>query len=411
MSIGAGGPAPARRPARWWIRSLTVLAAVSLATLAGGASAALAAPQVRLVSPTPGGAVEGPVQVEVAVQAGPGEAVTQVEARLVLASAPSGAVHRLDFAGGQQEGGESRWVTALDPLASWASGDGRAMRNGVWTVQARTVGQRGPGPWSTDAVRFVVPPPVPQVSTLASDEGTSVTVQWSRPPVPDFVSTTVERRPAGGGAFAAVATRTEPSAVSAVDADAPAGPLEYRVVTARQDGDGGQLTTSSAASPVTARPTPPPSPPAASPAETTPAPAAPAGAGGGGAGAPPAAPPGDGPLDTTTFRRTLPLPSGAPAPPAVDAADAVGSPATGAAGTPSAGEDELLADAEGARPGASRGVPGSGELRVGDAGASTTGGVLRQVAAGLLCLLVGAHVLRFRAAGARGARTSRRHAR
>lgn len=359
--------------------------ALAVLALGAGARPAHAVVEQRVVSPQEAARLTEAVDIVAEVRPAPGEEIQQVEARLVHGGQPLGEPHPLDLTQAPTESTPGRWASRLDPLASWASG-GAAMPNGDYRIEIRARTTVSTGDWTGHGVRFVVAPPVPDMSIATDDTG--IRADWRAADVPDFRSATLERATADGG-FTAVARTNDPAVRTLHDPAPPADSPRYRLVVARVSGEGGEVTATSAE----AAPAPPAAEgePTAAPATTAAAPQAPGqrpAAPGPPARRPAAPPPQSQP---TTFASILPLPSGAAvaSPPPV--------PVLTASPTVPAAVESLAPDAQ--REGddlASADPPGA--LSVREEGADMER-FLAPLAAGLVLTLGGLHLLRFRVQG------------
>jgi hypothetical protein len=237
-----------RRPLVAGVRgSLALLLALAVVLLAG--PPAHAVERVEVVSPSRGGAITGPTDIVVAVDANALQQVDLVQVRMSQAGLPGGTVRGLNQIGGERSGGQSRWATQIDPLRSWAA-DGQAMANGVYALQAQVTwtgpgGQQQTG-WSGHDVMVDAAPPATALQVRVIDAAArSVELTWDRIDLPDFRRYVVQRA-APGGSFGDIAVLATSSTTRFIDAVPEPGAYRYRVVVVRASATGGDRTSTSA---------------------------------------------------------------------------------------------------------------------------------------------------------------------
>ncbi|HWH31128.1 MAG TPA: hypothetical protein VNU01_00500 [Egibacteraceae bacterium] len=247
-----------------------LLAAAVVLLPAGGARAA---GEPGLERPTPSERVtqDGPYQITGYVDAGPGEEVRAMEARLLFDGTQLGSVRNMDFIGSQETGPgmrRTRWAVALDPLRYWE--DAQPLLNGRYRVEVRATVvfqsvPREPTAWrGVDFVIDVDPPATTVQAKVLDAAQRRVEVSWEPVLLPDFVRYVVQRK-IGAGDWKDY--REVPSAEGTRWADVVPGDGEfaYRVQTYRRAaGDGERKSPWSAPANVSVRKPPPPAPPSES---------------------------------------------------------------------------------------------------------------------------------------------------
>lgn len=406
-------------PRRALTRLTLLVVAVAWPLIAG--DQALAVESWMLTAPGAGTTITAPVGITASATGGPDEQIERVEARLVPGSQPrrvAGQIVRLDYVEGPTAGGTSRWVTSMDPLASWGSGGG-PLPNGPYQLEVRAVSGTGATGWHGHDVLVDAPPPATSVRVTPTPEG--VAVSWGAVRLPDFTRYTLQRS-VEGASWTDVVSLPEPDRTTHVDtaqpADGtapPAGSVRYRVLVARASATGGERTSESEPATVevaegVATPAPSASAPSASasPSPVSPSPSPSASA------VPSPSPSTSGPLVPSGPRRAQPpavrrgfavIPPAAPSPPPAALVAPPGQVALpeeivdSALGTipvqPSDGEradeseePETVAAIADEDPGGTLTVIGGREVALQS--------VLPPLAGGLVLVLSAAHVLRFR---------------
>ena len=218
------------------------------------------------------------------MDAGPGEEIRSMEARLLSGGQQVGPVKVMDFVGSADTGPgvrRTRWTVPLDPIKSWD--DGYPLANGPYRIEVRgtVVFQnvpRQPTAWrGVDFVIDVDPPPTTVTAKVLDAGARRVEVAWDPVPVPDFVRYVVQRK-AGAGEwqnYREVPTVDRTRWADVVPAE---GDYSYRVQTFRRGAGGAERKSIwSAPGSVSVRKPPPPPPPGESGAAGGPAAGTPGG--------------------------------------------------------------------------------------------------------------------------------------
>jgi hypothetical protein len=225
-------------------------AALALSWLLAAGGPAHAVESCRIESPSAGARVQGATTITVGVRANRFQQVDSVQVWLLRGGQQVGPIRGTGHAGGSRSGGESRWTTPLDPMASWAAGGG-PMANGPYTVQARVTwtapmaGQQTTTCPGHDVIVDAAPPATSVSAQVIDADARSVEVSWTPVDLPDFRRYVVQRAGADGG-WADVATLGTASTTRFVDAAPEPGVWRYRVAVVRAGGDGGDRRTESA---------------------------------------------------------------------------------------------------------------------------------------------------------------------
>ena len=211
-------------------------------------SPARAAGEPGLERPTAGERVthDGAYPITGYIDAGPGEEIRGMEARLLLDGAMVGPVRAMDFVGSTDIGPgmrRTRWTAPLDPIKSWDNG--AALGNGPYRIEVRaTVAFQGvprePTAWrGVDFIIDVDPPPTAVQAKVLDAEQRRVEVSWEPVLLPDFTRYVVQRK-VGAGEWANY--REVPSADQTRWADVvPSdGDYAYRVQTYRRGASGSE---------------------------------------------------------------------------------------------------------------------------------------------------------------------------
>ncbi|MGH8902207.1 MAG: hypothetical protein ACRDYA_11130 [Egibacteraceae bacterium] len=305
----------------------SVAVAMSTFGLACGWLIAAAAPAVAdvdwgLTSPGSETLIGESLNLAVFVEVPESEQVQGVAVRFLRDGWPFGETGMLSYRAGPLSAGRSDWGSRLNPNTSWVLG-GQAMPNGLYDVQTRaklftSAGERWTE-WRGHPIALQIPPPATALTVRSAGDG-QTEVGWRQVQLPDFVRYDVERS-ADGVNWVVVASTARPDTTRITDSPPP-GMWRYRTRVVRSDGQGGQLSTVSAAVEIVGLPVPaprggPPQPAAVGRAATDEAsgtvvlPGAPSfPARSAASPEPPASRPGAPalPLPDDTYRRTLPYP-------------------------------------------------------------------------------------------------------
>lgn len=231
------------------MRRLAAALAVPVALLLHASPAAAAS--AALTSPSNGHTLTASVPLQVTVSRD-----------CLLEGQPSSVAVRLAYPGsrdaslspsGPCNGGREVWGNvSFDPRAPSAFGLGGPLPNGEYRLQPFL---DGAAQGAITVLLSVAPSTVSDLAA-AADDG-MVTLMWKRAPEPDMSAHRVQRR-ASGGSWQQVASLG--GGASSYLEDVAPGSYDYRVVTVRPDGKGGELTATSAAVGVKVAPRPAPSP-------------------------------------------------------------------------------------------------------------------------------------------------------
>ncbi|MDP9023001.1 MAG: fibronectin type III domain-containing protein [Actinomycetota bacterium] len=227
------------------MRRLAATAATALIVVLVTAGTAAAAVTASVTSP--GTKIDGPAAVAVRVDRDLTDSVTAVGVRLRSGGREVRLVEGLECQGCKNN---PAWTTS-----DWAGKtlNPSGLPNGTYHLHPVVDGKEFGG----REVWISVPPsPVSNLKTSVS--GQDVTVTWTRAPEPDISAYRVQRR-ISGGAWQQIAS-VGPGADRYAERLSP-GTYEYRIVTVRPDGNGGHIAVTSPAVAAAVKSPPPPTQP------------------------------------------------------------------------------------------------------------------------------------------------------
>ncbi|MGI9017983.1 MAG: hypothetical protein ACR2HR_12915 [Euzebya sp.] len=190
-------------------------------------------------SPASGAVLDGPIDVVARIVADDGEVIQSVDARL---RGPGERTVSLEPDGPPAQDGSQLWRGQIDPMA------GLVLPNGAYVMEVRSTPLVGdPTAYSGVDVRLAAPPPQRNLSAGPSPEqATSVLLNWDTVAVPDFIAYRIQRRTDdAAGQWQTVHDLTDPREGAVTDQVPQPAAYRYRLIVVRGDGVGGEVFATS----------------------------------------------------------------------------------------------------------------------------------------------------------------------